>query len=66
MNEPKYFITKHYPGRWSSGPEIQTLMPRTYEPIPSLEAAKELAESLKVFSHGNDRCDTTYGVMYAT
>lgn len=62
---PRYFYTKHYPHRWSSGPSFHTYN-NDYEDIKSLEEAKALAEQHKVASHGDDRCLTTYGVYYKT
>ena len=63
--EPIYFYATDYPHRWTSGPSLSTLDDeRQYMPIESLERARELAEARAVKSYGEDRCDTSYGVMY--
>ena len=67
MPEPTYFYTTHYPHRWSSGPSVLTLDDANYyKPIESLERARELAEKNRVDGYTEDRCVTTYGVMYTT
>jgi hypothetical protein len=58
-----FFYTTDYPHRWTSGPNIFTL-DENYEPITSLERAKELAESASVGGSDEDTCWTSYGVMY--
>jgi hypothetical protein len=61
---PRYFYTTHTPHRYASGPSFHTWGPDGE--ITSLEEAKALAESKRVFSLGDDHCVTTYGVFYKT
>lgn len=59
----RFFYTKHYPHRWSSGSAIIRSNDK-FGDIQSLEEAKELAEKHAVESPNEDRCVTTYGVEY--
>lgn len=61
---PKFFYTKDYPHRWTSGPFFTTLGD-TYDEIKSLEEAKGLAEKEKSGKIGTeDYCVTRYGVVF--
>jgi len=60
----EYFFTTNYPYRWGNGPTVTNLNTETWEPIASLEEAKELAAKKRVISDGEDRCDTTFGMQY--
>lgn len=63
--EAEFFYTTNYPHRWSSGPSVHTRdMETGFEPIESLERARELAEKAAVRGWGEDRCETTFGVQY--
>lgn len=59
----RYFYTKHYPNRWTSGPEIGRFNSNMV-PIKSLEEARKLAEKYAVGGYGENRCVTTYGIEY--
>lgn len=60
----EYFFTTNYPYRWGNGPIVTTLNTETWEPISSLDEAKEMAAKKRVISDGEDRCDTTFGMQY--
>lgn len=67
VSEPvvEYFYTERHPHRWGGAPVIMTLdKDNGYEPILSLERAKEIAEQLRVRSYDEDCCETTYGIQY--
>jgi hypothetical protein len=62
VNE-RYFYTKHYPHRWTSGPDIYHSN-GDWKPIVSLDEARELALKHRHLSYHENRCTTTYGVEY--
>lgn len=67
VSEPviEYFYTERHPHRWGGSPHISTLdVDNGYEPISSLERAKEIAEQLRVRGHDENCCETTYGIQY--
>lgn len=63
-SDVKYFYTTNYPHRWGSGPVMNEWNPDTHDYLQNLEEAKAAAEAKAVGGHGEDRCDTTYGVVY--
>lgn len=66
MPVERFFYTIHKPFTWSNGPHMYAFDPdRGYEPIESLERAKELADLYRVDKPGYaEHVMTTYGISY--
>lgn len=60
----EYFYTTRTPHVWSSAPLMITLHPDTWEPIKSLEEARELALRFRVLGYEDDSVETSYGAQY--
>ena len=60
----RFFYSEYYPHRWTSGPRIHYMdTERGYEPIESLERAREIAQAVPSSRPGTeDYCATSYGV----
>lgn len=59
----EFFYIVHTPHAWSSGPKTLTLDPKTYEPIESLERAREVAQATAKGKRGDwDYVETAWGV----
>lgn len=64
MSGITYFYTLYYPNQWGGVPEVWAFDPlEGWRPIPTLQRAKQLAETFKVDEDSPNRCVTTYGVM---
>lgn len=65
MDEPQFYYTTEKQHTWSSGPVYHYWRPNTWEPIESLEEARELALSQRAGTPGyEDYVKTSYGVTY--
>lgn len=60
----EYFYTTRTPHVWSSAPLMITLHPDTWEPIKSLEEARELALRFRVPGYEEDSVETSYGAQH--
>lgn len=59
----EFFYILHTPHTWSSGPKTFTLDPETFEPIESLERAREVAQTKAKGKRGDwDHVDVSWGV----
>lgn len=57
----EYFYTTRTPHVWSSAPLMITLHPDTWEPIKSLDEARELALRFRIPGYEEDSVETSYG-----
>lgn len=57
----EYFYTTRTPHVWASAPSMNTLHPDTWDPIKSLDEARELALRFRVPGYESDSVETSYG-----